>query len=253
MRASLLMYNPPALQDANKRFWGLISTRLRDAGIDAPETLSEDGFGTDFWTAKDMVFSQTCGMPYRTKLHGKVQIVGTPDYGVEGCAPGYYCSVLLKRQDDTRTQLSEFDGARVATNGFDSQSGFAALVNEIADSDIRFGRCVVTGAHAASVAAVANGKADIAATDAVTWHFLSRDGGVAEGVEVLARTRPTPGLPFICASTMSRETIFDAVSQAIEALSQSDRDLLMLRGLVHIPVSAYLSVPTPRGGESELV
>lgn len=253
MRASLLMYNPPALLDANQRFWGLISARLRDVGVDAPQRLSADGFGPDFWTAKDMVFSQTCGMPYRTVLHSKVQIVGTPDYGVEGCKPGYYHSVLIKRKDDTRMQLSEFDGARVAVNGFESQSGFAALANEIADSDIRFGRCIVTGAHAASVAAVASGKADIAATDAVTWRLLSRNDVNAADVEVFARTRSTPGLPFICANTMCRETIFNAVAQAIESLPQTDQDLLMLRGLVKIPVCAYLSVPTPRGGERDLV
>lgn len=252
MQSSLLMYNPPALNDANHRFWDLISTNLHKVGLDAPATLSADGFGHDFWTADDMVFSQTCGMPYRMGLHGKVQIVGTPDYGVEGCTPGFYNSVLVKRKGDDRSDLAGFAGARVAVNGFESQSGYAALANEIADKDIRFGSCVVTGAHAASINAVANGQADIAATDAVTWRLLKKSGAAAE-VDVICQTQSTPGLPYICSNSVCRKTVFDAVADAIVTLSQADRDALMLCGLVNIPEDTYMSVPTPKGDEAALL
>jgi len=253
MRASLPMYDRPATKDANQRFWGLIRRHLQEVGIDAPAQLSTDAEGAKFWTAKDMVFSQTCGMPYRTTLHGKVKIVGTPDYGIENCPPGYYRSVLIKRIDDPRSSLYDFSGTRVALNGFNSQSGFAALANAISNTETRFSHCIVTGAHSNSVAAVASGKADIAAIDIVTWCLLAREKDVTEDVEVFAQTDPTPGLPFICNINICAHTVFMAVADAITALSENDRELLMLRDIVWIDHDAYMSVPTPAREEQDLL
>ena len=116
MRASLPMYDLPALRAAHGRFWSLLRGRLVDAGIDAPVALTPDGIGPAFWTAPDLVFSQTCGMPYRTQLLGKVQLVGTPDYGLPGCPPGYYASHLIKRQEDSRQTLADFAGDALGEN-----------------------------------------------------------------------------------------------------------------------------------------
>ena len=253
MRASLPMYDRPATKDANQRFWNLIRSRLQDLGIDAPARLSTNTEGAEFWTAKDMLFSQTCGMPYRTKLYDKVKIAGTPDYGIENCPPGYYRSVLIKHKSDPRSSLDEFSGKRVALNGFNSQSGFAALADAINNMDTRFSQCLVTGAHANSVAAVADGKADIAAIDIITWRLLAREKDVTEDVEVFAQTDPTPGLPFICNINICAKTVFMAVADAIKALSDSDRELLMLRDIVWINHDAYMSVPTPMGKEQNLL
>ena len=62
---------------------------------------------------------------------------------------------------------------------------------------------------------------------------------------MLATTAPTPCLPFITARSEDAGAMFEAVRHAIEALSATDRDCLMLKGLVYIPAEDYLSLPLP--------
>lgn len=245
MQASLPMYDLPALRAAHTRYWSLIREQLLEVGIKATAALDPHGIGFDFWTTPDLILSQTCGMPYRTHLHGKVQIIGTPDYGVAGCAPGYYNSVLIKRRKDPRDMLVRFNGARAAINEYGSQSGFAALAEASRQADALFAEVIVTGAHAASVRAVADGSADIAAIDAVTWALLSTYEAAGEFVTVFENTAPTPGLPYICSSRVDRRLVFDAVASAIHALAPNDREALMLRGLEFVPSEAYTAMPSP--------
>ena len=80
--------------------------------MEAPEGLQRDPDDLwSQWTSPDLVFSQTCGFPYRARLHGSVTLIGTPDFGVEDCPPGYYRSVLVARADDPRDTVAEFDGS----------------------------------------------------------------------------------------------------------------------------------------------
>jgi hypothetical protein len=66
---------------------------------------------------------------------------------------------------------------------------------------------MLTGAHVASVAAVAGGHADLAAIDCVTWAHLKRWRPEATGkLRVLAWTAAMPGLPLITASGTPDET-----------------------------------------------
>ena len=117
MIASLGMYDLAPAQPANDRYWALIRDNLRTRGLAAPEALTR-GEAAYFpaWDAPDLVLSQTCGYPFRALLHARVTYVGTPDHGVEGCAPGYYRSVFVVRADDPRTGLDAFDGAAFAFN-----------------------------------------------------------------------------------------------------------------------------------------
>ena len=249
MIASLGMYDFGAAEAANDRLWALIRTGLRGRGIAAPEALirGEPAYW-DAWQSPDLLLSQTCGYPFRARLHDRVTYVGTPDYGVEGCAPGQYRSVFVARDDDPRTTLPEFDGAPLAYNEPLSQSGWAAPQTQAAKQGIRLRPEIRTGAHRLSAKAVVEGKADIAALDAVT-HALLQAEGMAAGLRVIALTDPTPGLPFITAAGRDPAPIFDAVSQAIAALAPEDRATLRLQGIVRLPVADYLSVPNPPSPE----
>ena len=245
MIASLPMYVWPELAEAHDRYWDLIRERLEEAGIDAPELLSQEATEIDVWTDPGLVLSQTCGMPYRTELRGSVELVGTPDFGVEGCAPGYYRSVIVVRADDPRTRLENFSGGVFAFNRTDSQSGYAAMYTHMASGGFWFERQLGTGRHADSAVAVADGKADIASIDAVSWRFITRYGECSSSLRVLDWTEPSPGLPYIAAAGTSVAAIFAAVAGAIDALSPEDRDLLGIRSLVQIPEAAYMAVPNP--------
>lgn len=242
MIASLPMYDRPSTAGANDRLWTLVRDALRAEGRPAPDALTREGDLWEAWLAPDLILSQTCGLPYRTRLHGQVTLVGTPDYGLPDCPPGHYRSRLIVRRDDPREALAAFAGARLAINGADSQSGWAALANHAPAHG--WGAVTVSGGHARSAAAVAEGRADLAAIDAVTWELLAAEGATA-GLRVLASTDPTPGLPLIAAGGADAAMLARAFAGAIAALSPEDRAALRLTGLVPIPAEAYLSVPTP--------
>lgn len=246
MIAALPMYDRPEMTGATDRYWALIRDGLRARGLDAPEGLRRgDAELMPHWLSPDLLLSQTCGFPFRARLQGRVQLVGTPDFGVEGCPPGYYRSVLIARADDPRRDLVEFDGVALAYNDGLSQSGWAAPQNHAAARGLRFPAGVQTGSHAESLRAVAEGRADLASLDAVTFRLLQRADPLAAAVKVVEMTDPTPGLPYICAPGLDADAIFAAVAEAIPRLSPEDRAVLGLRGILRIPAEAYLSVPTP--------
>ncbi len=245
MIASLMMYKRPELDPAIARLWQGIRAGLQAAGIDSPETLSQDTDEFAVWEAPDLVLSQTCGMPFRTRLHGQVTLVGTPDYALADCPPGYYRSALLVRRNDARQSLPAFRDATFAFNQTISQSGFAAPYFHLRAHGFWFEKRLQTGQHLASARAVAEGRADIAALDAVTWRLIEKYDRFAGNLRVLIWTRPTPGLPLITADHTNAGTMFDVVATAIADLSAQDRKTLGLRGLVKIPEAEYLALNNP--------
>ncbi|NND03866.1 MAG: PhnD/SsuA/transferrin family substrate-binding protein [Acidimicrobiia bacterium] len=245
MIASLPMYLRPELADAHDRYWSLIRGGLEAAGIAAPERLSQDAAEEEVWLNPGLVLSQTCGMPYRIRLHERVALVGTPDFGLDGCSPGYYRSAIVVRADDPRRELGEFRDAVFAYNQTDSQSGYAAMYHHVAALGFWFERTMLSGGHAKSVEAVASGQADVASIDAVSWRLIERYGDTARELRVIDWTEPTPGLPYIAAGDAKVRAVAAAVTAAIDGLADDDRAALGIRALVSIPRRAYLAIPNP--------
>lgn len=242
MIASLGMYDMPHTRDANNRLWSLINAGLRLE----PRDLDRTDDMWEHWLSPDLLMSQTCGLPFRARLHDKVKLVGTPDYGLPGCPPGYYNSVLLVRADRNEAMLHELDTPSLAYNEPLSQSGWAAPFAHFKALGQPFKAGLQTGAHVASARAVALGQADVAAVDALTWAMLERDSpSLVNALRVIDQTAPTPGLPYITAQTRDPAPIAVAIDQAIAALDQADRDALHLKALIRIPEQAYLDLPIP--------
>jgi ABC-type phosphate/phosphonate transport system substrate-binding protein len=119
-----------------------------------------------------------------------------------GCAGGDYCSLILVPQQGART-LEELRGAVAVINQPHSHSGMNALRHTMAPlaRDGRFfSRVTVSGGHLASMAALRQGLADVAAVDCATYALASRaDPRLTAGVRVLQTTAAAPGLPMIAA------------------------------------------------------
>ncbi|EEB83706.1 phosphate/phosphite/phosphonate ABC transporter substrate-binding protein [Roseobacter sp. GAI101] len=245
MIASLMMYQRPQLVQAHERYWTLIRKHLCDAGMDSPEALSQDAAEFDVWNHPELVLSQTCGMPYRMWLHDKVQLVGTPDFGLAGCPAGYYRSAIIVRADDARTELTAFKGAVFAYNQTFSQSGYAAPFWHLKPEGFWFEHRLHVEQHLEAARAVATGRADIASIDAVTWRNIEKYEPFASGLRVLDWTKPTPGLPLITALGNDADLIFDAIQSAIVELDEQSRSQLGLKSVVKIPKGNYLNVPNP--------
>lgn len=245
MIANLMMYQRPQLAGAHERYWHLIRKYLHEAGIDSPEHLAQDAEEFFVWKNPDLVLSQTCGMPYRLWLHELVELVGTPDFGLDGCPPGYYRSAFVVRADDSRQNLTDFEDAVFAYNQSFSQSGYAAPYWHLQKRGFWFENRLHTEQHLNSAQAVAEGRADIASLDAMSWRLMDQHDAFARKLRVLDWTEPTPGLPLITAKGNDAGAIFNAVKSAIGALEPTDRDLLGLRGIVKIPKDTYTSIPNP--------
>lgn len=246
MIASLPMYNQPDCLPATDRYWALIRDGMRNNGHLAPDSLSMDVPDlAAHWQRPDLVLSQTCGFPFRSVLHGKVTLIGAPDFGVAGCPPGYYRSVFIARPDDPRNTLIAFQDAQFTYNDALSQSGWAAPQNHAKAAGFQFRNTAQSGSHIVSALSVLQGRADIAAIDAVSWRHLQRNNASLAALRVVELTDPTPGLPYIAALGADRAAVFAAIAAAISALAPQDRETLGLKGIVPLPAEAYLAVPNP--------
>lgn len=235
------MYWRSETAHAWQNLWAFIHAAIGQG----PEKLEEPSDLWAHWRAPDLLFSQTCGLPFRLSLHQTATLIGTLDFGLPDMPAGYYQSVLITRKTDTRplTILAE----NCAINGVDSQSGWAALLETTQNQGITPKITTVTGAHRASAIAVSEGKADLAALDAVTFQLLQdHEPDITRTLSIVARSAPTPGLPLITNQPHLARPLLDATTSAITALSQQDRDTLHLRGIVHIPAATYMAVAIPR-------
>jgi ABC-type phosphate/phosphonate transport system substrate-binding protein len=247
--AALSMYDRPEVRDATDRLWAAIAGRLRAAGIGAPDALARDVDPWEVWQSADLLLAQTCGLPFRSRLWGRVALVATPDFGLSGCPPGHYRSVIVARAGDGVTPAAR-RGPRLAYNEGLSQSGWAAALDWCAARGVSLSAILETGSHAASAAAVAEGRADLAAIDAVTWRLLRRHAPVAATLREVDRTPPMPGLPLITARNRDPRPLAAAVESAIDDLAPTDRAALGLAGLARIPAEAYTAFPIPPSPEA---
>lgn len=240
MIASFPMYDRPETASALDRLWA----NFRDAWPGAPTSLTRDGNPWDHWRHSELLLSQTCGLPYRARLHGTVQLVGAPVHDLP-CPEGRYFSTIIARVDDSRTTLSEFAEARPAVNDRLSQSGWAALDAMARDEGLGFSTPVITGSHDASAHAVANRVADIAAIDAVSWKYIKEFDSLASVLKEVVHTPSTPALPYITAMGQDARKVFDTLRSAIQKLEEADKGMLCLKGLARVHANDYLELPTP--------
>lgn len=240
MRADLPMYDWPEIRAETDAFWSAMRDRLRDAGFDAPEALARAADPWAVWRGADLLLSQTCGLPFSARLSGTVSLVGAPAYDL-ACPPGFYRSEIIARADDSAGDVGALAGRRFAYNMRESQSGWAAFTTGIGDPAAWFAELVETGAHRASIKAVAEGEADAACIDAVAWRLAERWEPAAARVRVVASTAPTPGLPVITAKRPESETgrIAAAVGAAIGDLDGETRAALLLTGFARLTEDDY--------------
>ncbi len=218
--AALPMYDFPWTAQANDALWAAMALRLDQAGVEAPKALTRGGDLDAQWRDPRLVFGQTCGYPYATRLRDAVALIATPTYAFPGCEEGSHRSFLIRRTGDPRRAPADFRGATAGLNAHDSNTGmnlFRATLAPIAGGAPFFRAIIVTGSHEASVTAVAEGRADLAAIDCVSFALLARGRPeLIERVAVVAESPLSPGLPFIASDRLGAAAIA-AVRQALLA------------------------------------
>jgi ABC-type phosphate/phosphonate transport system substrate-binding protein len=250
--AALPMYNvTPALAD----HWRALLDHVRrhvqswlDARGDALELVDPETSLTEFWLRDDVLLSQTCGYPLVHALQGRVQLVTTPIFAVDGCAGGDYRSVLVARKAAGVTSLAACRGLRAAYNSDDSNSGMSLLrhaVAPLADGHPFFASVLETGGHLASLEALLDDRADVAAIDCVTFAFVREHlPQLGRGVVEIGITAASPGLPLIASKRVPPDGI-DALRFALDHAIAHDQALakrLKLDGFIQRPIDDYASI-----------
>lgn len=238
---SLPMYEIPA--PARDRFLAALVDALRAHGF-SPEIVEPDDLQAH-WRSPDLLLSQTCGYPLVTALRERVRLVGVPLYDAPGCEGPSYRSALVVRADDPARTLDELKGRVGAFNARHSQSGanaFRASVAPLAQGAPFFASLIETGSHRASLDAVLEGRADVAAIDAVTL-ALRLDREPLLPIRTLALTPAAPALPFVThaeAGENEAEALLAALRQTVAALGGTGcLEAHRLTGFERLPLSAY--------------
>jgi ABC-type phosphate/phosphonate transport system substrate-binding protein len=242
------MYDFPWLRAANDALWAALAARLRARGLaGVPDRLDRERDLGEVWRDPSLLLAHACGYPLVTGLAGRVAYLATPRYAAPGCAGTDNRSRVVVRADSPVGSVEALRGARAAVNGLDSNSGMnllRALIAPLARGGRFFGEVVVTGAHVASLEAVAGGRAEVAAIDCVSLAHLGRGRpDLAAAVRVLAETPAAPGLPLVT----RRDAPAEEVAALRAALSEvaadpalaAVRDELLLLGFEVLPEGAY--------------
>ena len=244
MRAMISMYDMPERRAAIEAWWTGLKRHWHAAGLrDIPETAHFPQDLYELWLAPDLFIAQTCGYPLTHDLKGRVTLVATPVYAVDGCVgPTYHSVIIARRESDVRT-LDDVAGRTAAINGYDSQSGWNALRHSLIGKGAP-ARIVETGGHRKSVTAVREGRADVAAIDCVTYAHLQRAAPQeVVPLRVIARSASAPALPYVTRRDISAEELQKLRAGLKAAMTDpalaETRSAMQIAGIEILPLEAY--------------
>lgn len=170
------------------------------------------------WAHPRLIFAQACWGPLEAGLAAHVKLLGQPDYsGIAGGEWELYSSAIVMRADAADAQRDTGDlpppadgaaaiplelmrGQRFAFNSRDSMSGRVALERDLealGESLIIFSARIESGGHRRSIIDVAEGRADVASIDCLSWTLAGRYEPAARELRVVGWTGRRKGLPFI--------------------------------------------------------
>jgi hypothetical protein len=203
--AALPMYDRPENRAAHDALWALIRDGLRARGVEAPDALDRETDYMEGWGRPNLVLGQICNLPWRARFRDRVTLIG----------------------------------ARFALNDPLSNSGWDLPQDWARQAGVTLRPVALTGSHLGSLSAVAEGRADLAGIDAITFRNLQRWEPLAARLRVVARTATSPGMSFITAPGRDPGPYREAIREAIAAVPAWASEDLGLRGLIVLPPSAY--------------
>ncbi|HEV8391063.1 MAG TPA: PhnD/SsuA/transferrin family substrate-binding protein [Dongiaceae bacterium] len=244
MRAMISMYDMPERRPAIEAWWTGLARHWRAAGLDGiPDSAHMPDDLYALWLSPDLFVAQTCGYPLTHELKDRVTLVATPCYAADGCVGSSYCSMIVVHRESGLGGLDDVAGKIAAINGYDSQSGWNALRHSLIGKGAP-ARIVETGGHRRSIAAVRDGRADVAAIDCVTYatlQLLAPDEVVP--LRVIARSASAPGLPYVTRRDISAADLQKLRAGLLAAMADpalaEPRSALLIAGIEIVPLQAY--------------
>jgi len=187
------MYPFAHVRPATEQFWSAVRGHLGWG----PATLT-DGDLHELWKRPDLLLGQTCGWPLVTALPDAT-VVGAFELTIAEAEGAAYRSVLIGSRQAEPQALAA--AGPVAANAPDSLSGWISLCSALGDVPTNV---TWTGAHVASLRAVANGSCTLASIDSLTYALvLEAEPELAAAVHRVGEGPLVPTLPLIVGSNFA--------------------------------------------------
>jgi ABC-type phosphate/phosphonate transport system substrate-binding protein len=245
--ASLPMYNLPEMRQVNAAFWTALRGLVAEQGVEAPDALVFERPPVPDRIGPEILFSQTCGYPLETLFRGQAIQLGTPCYDAAGCEGATHCGVFVVHADSRARDLRDLAGSVFLLNSRHSNSGMnlpRRALAEIAGGKVFFGQVIETGSQPGNLDRIARGEGDVTAVDCVTYAFWSKyRRDTAARTTILARTPPSPAIPFVTSAATPPETV-EILRNGLRRLAREAqfaavREGLLLRDIVAVRPERY--------------
>ena len=205
-------------------------------------------------------FGHTCGYPLMTQLKDYVSPFCVPLFDVPGTdgpgtdSPGtdrkYYSSRFIVAADSDIDSIEASRGCVAVMNNPDSNSGMNVLRHAVAgvsDSEQFFASVVTSGGHLHSLEAVANGSADIAAIDCVSYQLIADwRPQLCADIRIIGDSVKTCGLPLVMAhadiAVADTGAMIEHLNQALASCDDVVRSTLHLNGFASVQLDDYRSI-----------
>lgn len=183
-----------------------------------------------------LFFGHTCGYPLMKHLKDRVTPFCVPVFDAPGTDGKLYSSRFIVATNSAIEALDECRGKVAAMNAADSNSGMNVLRYAIAKYNpcaAFFSTVVQTGGHLHSLEAVADGTADVAAIDCVSYQLIQDHWPeLVDQVRSIGFSVKTCGLPFVFPKSSICDTdlglLVDSLNQALAKTPETIRNRLHL-------------------------
>lgn len=231
--ASLPWYPFDSIRAAQDAFWCHLRDELKSKGLsDAPDRLSDPRDYRSHWASPHLLLSQCCGYHIATEAQ-ELRVVAAPEFMLEDVPAGHYRSLIVKRQGVAGDVLEDFLGRRAAYNEDQSYSGHTALLCAIPLHLLRpgfFEEMIPTGSHYESMKALADGRADVAAIDEISYSLIAADcPDLVKNLRVISKTQSAEAPPYVTSPNRREEA--DVISDALVEISLTEEVASLLESM----------------------
>lgn len=222
IQASFPWYDLPSVQWANDVLW-------RATGY--PGELNRSQAASELWSDSELLVTQACGLDLFLS-DAPIEPIASPVFDLDCEAGMYFSYIVCNVKSRAKRKVA-------AVNSLSSRSGWSALLSRCSPQ-----RVVVTGSHQASLEALTNGLADVAAIDAVTWSIIKRDAPVKlVGLEIVERSSDAPSPPYVVRRGVDPNKILSKLQAAFESASSTDaKKALIIKSIIPVNRDNYLSI-----------
>jgi len=230
--------------------WVFVRSRLAEQGFAGNSSVCHlDETALSLARTGQLALGQTCGLVY-ARQSGAFACLGSFITADSAVTAGCYRSLIITNRPMSMDELrAHAHKLRAAINEPDSYSGRFALYSAF-NSDFTappFVAEMLTGAHAHTLCAVAEGRADIGAIDSLSWHMMHKCWPeMCARVHVAGYGREMPAPPLVCTAADDTGRLAAIVGTALRAafdnayISDRLRSIGIL-GMTQLEEKAYRS------------